>query len=172
MKVKIISLVRDLIARNISDFFHDFEDWAGKPPEQIHGGLQGIKKIFLERFDHDYTLRWFDQWRETLGVNVYNYPFPSSGCKKISSKTVDIFVIRIEKEDEKKRNELSNFLDFEELNLTRRNMGSKKKHGGVYEKFKNKIKMPEKYIDRMYKSNFFNHFYTQAHREEFSSRWT
>ena len=109
MEVKIISLVRDPVARNISAFFHDFEDWAGKPLEQISGGIEQIKRIFLEQFDHDYTLRWFDRLEDTLGVNVYNHPFPREGYNIVRKGKMSILIMRLELDDKNKQSKLKSF---------------------------------------------------------------
>ncbi len=81
---KVLTLVRDPIARNVSSFFQDLQlrhpDFpyasrlASGDTERLAADLV---ELFLSRHDHDEPLRWCDrELRGVLGVDVYAAPFP------------------------------------------------------------------------------------------------
>lgn len=179
IRLRFVSMVRDPIAYNISRFFalaHRFNDV--RESEWPNAGSEALDSIdvlipqFLERFDHDYILRWFDSWTESPGIDIYARPFPDQGFSSFGNETTDVLVMRTEISDAEKEEAVCDFLGLQSFCLQRANVGAENPYSESYERFKQEFEAPDWYIEKMYDNSFFDHFYTQSHRERFVSRWT
>ena len=78
--LKVISLTREPVGRNVSSFFQNFELFTGLPYEEAKFSIEQLREIFLETFTHDAPLTWFDRHiLKTFGIDVYSKPFPENG---------------------------------------------------------------------------------------------
>jgi hypothetical protein len=76
-QLKIISLTREPIGRNIAAFFQNFERETGKKYELSNFTPQELMDIFVNYYPHSIPLDWFDNYfKPFLGIDVYEYPFP------------------------------------------------------------------------------------------------
>jgi hypothetical protein len=179
VRLRFISMVRDPIAYNISRFFanaHRFNDVSESEwPDAGDDALDPVDILiprFLQRFDHDYVLQWFDSWREAPGIDVQAHSFPDRGFTTIENETTDVLIIRTEISDAEKERAVCNFLGLQSFSLRRANVGAKNPYSESYERFKQEFVAPDWYIEKMYNNSFFRHFYTQTHWEHFVDRWT
>jgi hypothetical protein len=172
IEIKVISLVRDPIARNVSAFFQDFEKWTGVLHEKYKGDTEELIDKFIKHYDHESPLQWFDQWEETLGIDIYNYPFPERGYNFISKGAMQVLTLRTELPDDVKEKAIRKFLSVGNFDLERRNDGAGKPYAEKYAQFKQSFTAPDSYITKMYESEFFRHFYTDKHRNQFENRWS
>ncbi|MCS3672414.1 hypothetical protein GGQ21_003084 [Salinibacter ruber] len=171
-------MVRDPIAYNISRFFAlaplynpvSESDW----PEAAEtlGSVDTLISRFLQRFDHDFILRWFDSWKSAPGIDVFNQYFPESGIDSFGNTNTQVLIFRAELEDDVKAKAVSNFLGVGTFAISRTNSGITKPYGGIYEQFKSEFIAPKWYTDKMYNNAFFRHFYTDYHRKKFVKKWT
>lgn len=76
----VVTLVRDPVARNISDYFHRLAevDPARVARDASDELVAELGRGFLERFeDHELPLTWFDsELKSVFGLDVYGAPFP------------------------------------------------------------------------------------------------
>lgn len=167
----IVSLVRDPIAHNISRFFQNFESYTGVSPEHYESGMKHLRNIFMEKFDHEYPLNWYNRWKDDVGLDVFEYYTQESDYQKIDERGIKLTIMRTEMTNARKEEVLEKRLDTKSFSIRRENEGSKKHYANKYGRFKDTFSAPEWYIKKMYDSKFFEHFYTKEHKKKFRSRW-
>ncbi|RMF29402.1 MAG: hypothetical protein D6759_13910, partial [Chloroflexi bacterium] len=162
---KVITLVRDPIARNISDFFQLIDWWLPHFLPRYEAGEATIEEAiatFLERYYHDEPLNWFDiELKASLGIDVFATPFPkSTGYQVYQGEGVDLLVLKLERLDECAPEAFRAFLGVERFELIRANVSSDKMYGDAYRAFVKAIRLPDSYIEQMYTSRYVRHFYS------------
>jgi len=170
--IKIISPVRDPIGYNISAFFQNFENITGTPFSESKHTTEELIDLFLEKNNHDLPLEWFDlNIRKHFNIDVYDRAFPDNGSQTYQSNNVSLLVFRIDISDDKKEEAIQKFLDLPGFRLHNRNISSEKSYHQDYQKFKNRLKLPTAYLNKMQESKFFRHFYTEQDRAKILSKW-
>ncbi len=165
---RIVSLVRDPIARNISAFFQNKDMLAAQV-----SGVDALIERFLETYSHDIPLQYFDlHIKPAFGVDVFETPFDHGSKRLIAANGgYSVLVLRAEDPDELKQSALRAFIGCDDIVLGRANVGAKKKYSGQYSEFLDRIRLPETYIDAMLNSKMARHFYTEAELDGFAKRW-
>jgi hypothetical protein len=79
-------------------------------------------------------------------------------------------LLRCELPDALKESAVKNFLNLSRFRLDRRNIGAQKDYGEAYKSFRNAFIPPDWYLERMYESRFFNHFYG-AQKNDWLKKW-
>jgi len=133
-KSKFITLTREPISRNISAFFQNFLRFTDKRYTDSDFTINELINLFLKEYNHNVPLTWFDvEIKETLGIDVYQHPFPKEkGYLKIKKNNFDLLIIKCELDDKIKNNVLSSFLNLKNLKLTRSNVSLKKEYSATY----------------------------------------
>ena len=181
-KFKVITLIRDPIARNISSFFQAFSIYFPNEARQFkinktkfEDNLDLLIDIFLNEFErHDVPLLWFDvHMKPSFDIDVYKSDFdPSIGYKIYHGKTADLLLLRLEDLDKCAEKAFKMFLNIDKFELEYTNISKEKEYGYAYGQFKNKIILPREYIDKIYHSKFVKHFYTEDEVQIFKTRWS
>jgi hypothetical protein len=188
--VKIITLVRDPVARNISHFFQ----WPNMIMEPANGGLhlrspvfkydrnfkadcaeKELAALFMTHFKlHDRPLNWFDiELKPNFEIDVYNSKFPrKEGYQILRKGNTEVMVIKLEKLNEVAKTAFKAFLGIESFELNAVNIGQEKKTSGLYRRYLETIRLPEEYLDGMYNSKYCRHFYGKEEIETFWERWS
>jgi hypothetical protein len=171
----VITLVRDPVARHISDFFHHIDrnlpDWRRRWGEESLG-MDEVMQSFLHSPDHAYE--WFDAEIQTvLGIDVYSQPFPHHAgyCMLSRLPKVTLLVLRLEDLNRVAREAVKALTRIRHFTLTSFNLGRETEYCGLYEKFKS-LPLPAAYVERAYSSKLATHFYTPAERERMTRKWT
>jgi hypothetical protein len=163
---KIVTLVRDPIARNLSSYFEHFADIWGLPDARGVVSMDDVYRGFLERYPHDESLTWFDEeLQRVTGLNVYDHPFPATGHLQLQSGRLDLLILRSDLPNETKRLALSNFLGTNLPPFGEANRTADKSHGETYEQFRRSLRLPPEYVERMLSSRYCRHFYSDEERE-------
>ncbi len=172
--VKIISLVREPIGRNISAYFQNLQSFEGVQDAHNSIEVEPLIEHFIERYSHDVPLLWFDEeMRATTGIDVYEYTFPrDQGYQVIAEGPYQVIIMRHDLDDRLKEKYIAEFLELESFNLSRANEASSKEYADAYKRFVSSIKLPSGYVERMLSSKYARHFYSQEERRAFSERWT
>jgi hypothetical protein len=167
---KIITLVRDPVARNISAFFQNLFLKYGS----YYFDRKKLLNLFLNEFDHETPLVWFDrEIKEVIGIDVFRKPFPKEkGYEIYQSKENSLLTIRLEDLDACASNAFREFLGIKNLKIIKSNIGNVKPYSKSYNDFLKNIKLPDAYIQKMYFSKFTRHFYTQIEIEYFIKKWS
>jgi hypothetical protein len=174
---KVVTMVRDPIARNLSFIFQlgrrlipDFE-------ERCDAGRLDPVEIF-ERFAQRYPaqvdcLRWFrDELDAVFGVNPFAQPFDhAAGFQLYRGPTVGVLLIRTEDLDRCGALALRGFLGLGEFRRRRANLGVGKSNGRRYAELLARLRLPARYVDRVYDNALVQHFYTADELDRFRMRW-
>ena len=171
--LKVISLTREPIGRNVSAFFENFERDTGTPYSASRYTIEELKAIFLANYRHDIPLTWFDRHiLENFGIDVYASPFPENGIATYSRENIELLVMRLDIPDNEKVAAIKKFLGLEEFHLHNKNIGGEKDYSATYREFSSKVKFAPDYIEQMCRSKYFNHFYSKEAIEAARMKWS
>ena len=179
-KWKIITLVRDPIARNISSFFQDlrsrhqyldFSKIIDNDDVEAAAGL--LANAFLNHHDHSRPLNWFDmELNQVFKIDIFSEPFDKeNGFKIYDSELGTALLIKLERLRECAEPALSQFLSLDGFQLIDENISDKKDYGELYSTVRQSIKFPEDFISRIYNSKLVRHIYTDSEINQFKQRW-
>ncbi len=171
-KIRIVSAVRDPLARNVSAFFMNLGMFAGSgSTSPAEAGR--LTKIFLRKYPHSVPLSWFDrELKRSLGIDVYETPFDrDAGCLRITQDHFDLLVLRAEDDDSVKEAALNEFFDRDDIEITRTNVTSDGGNAQLYQRFYDELLIPDRLRDEMYGSRFARHFYTDEELNEMRAAW-
>ncbi len=177
-RCKVISLVRDPIAINLSGFFQQNRWWPDDLKALCNDGpstecLDALRDRFTEWYPHDTPLTWFDMEMEPVfGIDIYATPFPKAqGYQIIHGDFADLLLIKLEKLNECGDVAMGEFLGREPLPLVQANTAEDKWYSPLYAAFKQSAGLPTDYLDHMYTSRHATHFYTADELQAFRRRW-
>ncbi len=177
-KCKIITFVREPIARNISAFFQTYDWFVSVSKAQYKNNkneyLNEVSKSFFETYyPHDLPLNWFDdELKNAFKIDVFATDFPKDkGYKIYLGEWVDVLLIKLEKINEIAYEAIEEFLKTKDFKLTKSNVGKNKDYSEVYQDFLSSIHIPESYINQMYGSKYVQHFYSTTEIDNFKRRW-
>ncbi len=172
-EVKIITSVREPVARNVSAFFENIRNYGFRPPYEAIEATSLIN-AFVGRYNHQIATNWFDiQVKKPLGIDVFKGRFDFEElCQRTASKPYDMLILRAEDDNEIKASRIAEFLDIDEIQLSSANTGADKEHGNAYSLFKQTFKPPREFVKRSYETDLARHFYTQAELTRFQNSWT
>ncbi len=184
---KVITLIREPIARNLSTFFENLEvtaeqggsryavrsDYYGFDINVDLENLDPLIKLFFERLIHERPLCYFDdEIKYVFGIDVFQSPFPKNpGYRIYRGDNVDMLLIRLENLDQCAAAAFKEFLDSDAFTLVQCNVASEKVYAPLYKELKSRISLPDAYIDKMYDSKYTRHFYSDDEIRGFRERW-
>jgi hypothetical protein len=177
---KVVSLVREPIARNISSFFQDLElqhpdfSFAEKATLRTEQLVDELVELFLDGHDHTEPLEWCDtELAEILGVDVYATPFPHErGWELYQSPRAEVLLVRLEDLATVMPSAFSFFLDGFRPTVPVVNAAADKSYRELYGTFQKTLRLPESYLRLMYESRYAQHFYTTVERATFYRSWS
>ncbi|GGF26143.1 hypothetical protein GCM10010954_26410 [Halobacillus andaensis] len=176
--MKIISIVREPVSRNLSMYFQAFHvplmdiNSSTDNRQESNTNLQAFRNDFFNKFNHHYGVNWFDdEFKKTWGIDIYEYPFhKEEGYTVIEKGNVEVLLLKMEKLNDSEE-VIRDFLEMEEFTLKNENMGDKKWYQSVYREFKQNIEPSEEYLDDLYRSKYMDHFYTKEETEAFMAKY-
>jgi hypothetical protein len=173
-RLKVITLVREPVALNISMFFQLLRRYVGRNVEPLECDTDELTDIFIKNYMHWRPLTWLDaEIKTSFGIDIYQHPFPvEQGYTVISEGNTGLLVLRCELDDQTKKRAIADFLNLDEFEIVRSNVRSEKPEARKYADFKQRIRMPPALLDQMYDSKFARHFFSQEERELFRKRWS
>jgi hypothetical protein len=170
-KFRIISLVRDPVARNLSALF---ESWDVYPP--AYNEVEGPAKLaewFVMNFDYS-VLGWFDQEiKAQTGIDVYAHPFDHESKRLIiETNNIKMLVLRSEDSQEEKEKSLEAFLEVPKVTLGFTNSSEGKPTAELWRTMKRNAKVSSILAGIVYSSKLVRHFYTMEEADAFQQVWT
>jgi len=173
-RLRVITLVREPVANNISMFFQIIDQYTGATFEKSTLDVDAMIRIFLGCYMHLRPVVWLDsELKTTLGIDIYRHPFPKeTGFCTVSGDRVSILVLRHDLDDRMKAQAIADFLGLDEFEIFRSNVASEKKYARQYEEFKQRIRIPSALLDQMYNSKYAKHFYSMEEIEQLRARWS
>jgi hypothetical protein len=172
--VKVITLTREPIGRNIAAFFQNFEMETGKAPKDSSFAPEELGSMFIKYYPHSVPLKWFDKnINKCLGIDIYDYDFPQEkGFLTIRKGNIDLLVLKVEVADQIKETAIAQFLGIKDFKIVNDNVGDSKDYSDIYKNFKQSFKLPLAYVEEMCNSQYFRHFYTEKEINQVFSKWT
>ncbi|MDX2369991.1 MAG: putative capsular polysaccharide synthesis family protein [Colwellia sp.] len=169
-RTKIITLVREPQARNLSMFFHDIDAYLfaahtnclntrQKPLLTRYQNADMLLDVFDCEFDHYYALNWFDvEFLPMTGLNIYDYPFDiDEGYSLIAEKGIEVLCLRTDKLKDNV-NILSQFIE-QDVELHSVNKADEKWYGDIYQNFIRTYTPTVQREQKIKESKFFKHFF-------------
>jgi hypothetical protein len=169
---KVITLVRDPVARNLSSFFYDITRYVPDFYERTPSSVE-LLEAFLTRPDHDTPLAWFEQQAEPLlSLDVYAAPFPrEQGYALLRSERVAWLTLRAEDLAMRIAPAMHALLGIPDFACAKTNAGMDKPYAAAYQRFLSEAQLPAEYLDHVYGSRLARHFYDAGERERMRRRW-
>ena len=177
-RVKVITMVRDPVATNVSGLFHNHLWWPAalkaQCAEEATGCLEALGSYFLESYPHDVPETWFDtEVRALYGIDVFAQPFdPRRGYAVYRSDTADVLLLRLESLNEAAPAAVRDFLGLSAFELVESNTAEDKSYAGLYKAFRRQLRLPAAYLDRVYGSRMARHFYSPDELAAFRRKWS
>ena len=187
-KWKIVTLVRDPIARSISDFFENStvsriessgqyrvsSDWYDFDMIVNKKNIGKLFQIFIEKHNFDRNLMYFDlEFKGVLDIDLYDCDFPTSeGFKICTFKKADVLILKLEHLNDCAKKAFKKFLNIDNFNLSVQNVGSNKNYAELYRVFQNNAAFSEVFLNEIYSSRMVRHFYSGNEIGRFKKRWS
>ncbi|MFZ5572835.1 MAG: putative capsular polysaccharide synthesis family protein [Thermodesulfobacteriota bacterium] len=180
-RLKVITLVRDPIARALSDVFENAALFNGGRLIQEGRFQETAIRSHLEntltRFDErtDYACTWFDrEIRKVLHLDVYAYPFDyQAGFTLIHKDKVDLLILQLESLSKTFEPAMGRFLNTTRpIPLLNTNTGEAKAYASQYQRMKESFRLPENICRKIYGSKYCRHFYNQNAIDRFIQKWS
>lgn len=178
---RVITLFREPIARKISDLFENAPTlWPDLVADDGRiDPAHAQKRILadLDDFDEttDYVCTWFDEEiRSVFGVDLFDAPFDHDrGYTIRKSNSARILFLRLEDLNRTFQPALQEFLPGSpDVDMIRSNVRSNpEKTADPYQIVKRNITVPRETAERIYRSRFVQHLYTNAMIDRFLDCW-
>lgn len=178
--VKIITMIREPIGRDISDFVQYF-GWDYLMIDRMH--LERLDSNIEERLidslrnqcsiGDGLEFDWFHTEMETLtGIDVFQYPFDrDKGYVLISEGKYEILILTLEKLKENSQ-VIGDFCGIDNFVMENANEGRHKRYKYLYANLMENIKIPQDIIDKYYYNNrSMDYFYSDESKREFLKRY-
>lgn len=178
--VKIITLVREPIGRDISDFIQYF-GWDYLMIDRMH--LEKMDSNIEDRLidslrnqcnmGDGFEFDWFHTELETLtGIDVFQYPFDRDrGYVLISEGKYEILVLTLEKLKENSRI-IGDFCGIGNFVMENANEAKGKRYKYLYENLMEKVRIPQDVIDKYFYGNkSMDYFYSDDEKKRFLERY-
>lgn len=170
----IITLVREPIGRSISAFFQHIGSYAKGINVEI-SDVDILKQSYLNMDEREFltSVNWFDdEFLNVLRVDVFKYDFgKDAGYAQIRTDRYNILILRSDLEDSFKAKYVGEFLDVEGFDLVQSNITSKMKKGVTYKRFLDNVSLPTAFVDKMLKSKYTKHFFSDDEIAQLQHRW-
>lgn len=171
--IKVVSMFRDPVARNISSYFQHLDEIWGVRKAHLAISTDELIRGFFEVFEHDEPLDWFDtEIRSIHGIDVFDHPFDTEARHAtIESGRCSLLLMRVDLPDATKRSVLSEFLGKPVPEIPRANTAAAKSYSDAYRAFKDSLVVPGSYLDRFYDSRLVRHFLSPDERAKLRAHW-
>jgi hypothetical protein len=164
--IKIITLIRNPIDRDVSMFFQDLPEWLvyHKKLHKYDARLENssmLNDVFNLTYDASFGLEWFDkELKRFTDIDIYDYEYEQDkGFLKITKGKYEILLIEMNKINAVE-GVLSDFSGLD-VNVSQGNRGEAKWYGDAYKSFKTDFKPSAEYLSAVNSSKFYTHFYKE-----------
>lgn len=167
-RIKIITVVREPIAREISNLF---ENWKWELDDIEKASIETLSDFLKERHP-SWVLKWFDtEFKNYTNINIYDFPFdPMKGYAIYTFEEFDLLLIRQESLSKLGKA----FKEFVGINLCIINANETKNKIGAdkYRHLKKKLKIEHSELLKIYSSEYMQHFYSNQEIQSFINKWS
>jgi len=179
-KIKIITLVREPISRDYSQFLYHMNElvkngYLTSDDSLLEACTEGIRKRATQngKCKYGYQFEWFNkELKEVFGIDVYDHPFDKEkGYSFIKQDNIEVLVLKLEKLSDLEQ-VIGKFSDTPNFKLINTNEASKKGYKDLYKSIQKSVKIPQEVISLYYKGNrFMDHFYSEEEKKFFLKKW-
>ncbi len=177
-EIKVITLVREPISRNIS-FLFQFSPivlynyyFNGGKRENMGETLRFMEKEFYRSIWHTSAEEWFDQeLKKVTGINIFDHKFDQSqGYSLIKKNNINLLVLKMESLNDNEK-VIGEFIGDKNFKLKTDNISSDKWYKDLYKTFKANFKPTQKYINSLYNTRYMKHFYSKEEIDFYKDKW-
>lgn len=171
-KIKIITLVREPVSREISNVFQNWQTIFEL--ENYDDLTDNHVKGFLEANEFNQTEHWFQtEFKVFTGYNILDKPFDKSKGYSIFNKgELDVLCIKLESLNDVFTIAMKSFLGIEVKKMEIKNVSNNKSSAVQFNRIKKGFSLPEHRLEYIYSKEFVNHFYTENEIMNFKERWS
>lgn len=167
---KIICLVRDPVARRISEMWQNIKNVERYA---IDADFGEIEKYYFDGSFENFEFDWFDhEMKKAFHLDVFEYPFnQNKGYSIIKQGGIELLLMKMEKLDSLE-NVIGNFLGIEGFQLYSKNVGREKEYRFAIKEYKKNFILSKKRLTDIYRNNNrMRHFYSEQECDELYKKW-
>lgn len=184
--IKIITMIRDPLAQNISHMFQYIDSLNYYPDTNnlqkmfddiyIHNTYKDFNNEFLNLFFNDMRYKNFEVWfdkeiKTALDIDVFEYNFDKEkGYANIHKDNINLLLVKLENLENLEK-VIGEFVNVPNFTLGFYNNSAQKEYNMEYIKFKENFRVPKIYINKLYDSKYMKHFYSEREINYFKKRW-
>ena len=173
-QIRMITLVRDPVARDISMYMQRFTELYLDKNTVDADILQGIYKYLKQSLTQKCSeeFQWFDKIKKITGIDIFQYPFDKeNGWGIVRQGKWEILILKVEKLNQNLKI-LEKFTRTELKRFVKDNIGEQKNYKYLYAAVKEKLGLSADVLDQYYECNErFDHFYTEQEKNLFKRRY-
>ena len=174
-RVKVLSLVRDVVPRNLSVGFARFRKAVGNDPDKMVEMLDQADFLaaLWRRVDWRLPFTWFDiEIRDQMSIDVFATPFPDDGIAIHRSGRFDLLVMRSDVDNREKSAAISAFLGqpivFKQMSVATQEGGSLR---STYDAFSATSRWGREDLREMGQSRVMRHFFAVTDPDRYAADW-
>lgn len=174
---KIITMVREPVARDISEYFTLFGKGDYILNDRVcadtYKGVEDLLKDLSRIGTFGYEFEWFDrELKRFTGIDIFDYPFDrKKGYSVIKQGNTEILVLKVEKMNDNEK-VIADFVGYPDFKIVMSNIGEKNSCKYMYREVKQNMSIPQEVIDRYYKDNKrMDYFYSEEEKESFLKKY-
>ena len=170
-RIKVVTLVRDPIAREISRAYQ-LAEWDGGSTDDAAAMAARLAERLSDPGALDDCYSWFDdEIKERLGVDVLAEDFDRArGYARLAGERADVLVLKLEKLDALWP-VIGAFVG-REVVPKMVNVRSAAANGATYGRVRSTLSWPRDHVARLYDNPWVRHFYTADEVAGFIERWS
>lgn len=181
---KLITIVRDPVAREISGLFHNLGFLKDHHPLNHENGDLNIERVTSYLMDVfcnftpklDYLYEWFnEEIKEIFGVDIYSKSFDhNKGYHLIRHDNIELLAIKLENYDQHLVPAMSEFFDVEQITfeLKHKNKAERRKNHEAYKQLTGNLVLPSEICEKIYSSQFCKYFFSKQERDILINKWS
>lgn len=170
---KIITMVREPIARHLAEYMEGMDDGLVDCEAQMDLCQNLIDRFVLYQKTEDTEFDWFDQEiRRFTGIDIFEYPFDrEKGYGLIKQGDWEVLVLKTEKLSDNEK-VIGDFAGIPDFKLKNDNVADKKPYRYLYANLKHDLKIPKEIVEYYYTGNDrMDYFYTEEEKQALRKKW-
>lgn len=181
-QVRVISLVREILPRNMSSFFQNFDkpgkrNWYFGPKKKIqHTSIKRLSIFFRKcnlRYVEKRICNWPQKFSDATGFQMLDHAFDTA--RGFSSYETDdglrLYFCQTEMLTAR-WDSLRDYLELDTLPMIPSNVGDDKWYADIYARFKEAYVASDRELTACYDNDIMDHFYSESDLDRFRERWS
>lgn len=171
-RIKIITLIREPIGRNLSAFFQNLHKFNQIKFDGVPFSKEELWDLYMRSEKASFILNWFDlELFKNFGIDAYSKPFPECGFITLENDKAEVLIIKHSLHDDEKSRLVAEFTGISNFAIEhQKNLSSQKWYATDLDRWK-KNGFPKWYVRKMLGAKYAQHFYDKD-LVNLSKRWT